>query len=139
MYESIVKGNPLPGPGIPEAFRVLIKEFQALGLNISVINNDDEESARAQVGRFCELFGFKADEKSASTFASDEIEVCRKRFPGTHGHIAIGTGNVERAVYYLEKKGVEFDFSTAKYKGDRLTSVYLTECIGGFAIHLVEK
>ena len=43
VYESIVKGNPLPGPGIPEAFRVLIKEFQALGLNISVINNDDEE------------------------------------------------------------------------------------------------
>ena len=50
-----------------------------------------------------------------------------------------GTGNVERAVYYLEKKGVEFDFSTAKYKGERLTSVYLTDCIGGFAIHLVEK
>ena len=42
VYESIVKGNPLPNPGIPEAFRVLIKEFQALGLDISVINNDDE-------------------------------------------------------------------------------------------------
>ncbi len=42
VYESIVKGNPLPSPGIPEAFRVLIKEFQALGLDISVINNDDE-------------------------------------------------------------------------------------------------
>ena len=43
VYESIVKGTPLPSPGIPEAFRVLIKEFQALGLNITVINNDDEE------------------------------------------------------------------------------------------------
>ena len=42
VYESIVKGNQLPSPGIPEAFRVLIKEFQALGLDISVINNDDE-------------------------------------------------------------------------------------------------
>ena len=42
VYESIVKGNPLPNPGIPEAFRVLIKEFQALGLDISVINNDDQ-------------------------------------------------------------------------------------------------
>ena len=42
VYESIVKGNPLPNPGIPEAFRVLIKEFQALGLDISVINNNDE-------------------------------------------------------------------------------------------------
>ena len=42
VYESIVKGTPLPNPGIPEAFRVLIKEFQALGLDISVINNNDE-------------------------------------------------------------------------------------------------
>ena len=42
VYESIVKGAQLPNPGIPEAFRVLIKEFQALGLNISVINNDDQ-------------------------------------------------------------------------------------------------
>ena len=43
IYESIVKGQSLPEPSIPESFRVLIKEFQALGLNISVINNDDEE------------------------------------------------------------------------------------------------
>ena len=43
VYESIVKGQSLPDPSIPESFRVLLKEFQALGLNISVINNDDEE------------------------------------------------------------------------------------------------
>jgi len=42
VYESIVKGQSLPEPSIPESFRVLIKEFQALGLNISVINNEDE-------------------------------------------------------------------------------------------------
>ena len=42
VYESIVKGQPLPDPSIPESFRVLIKEFQALGLNISVVNNEDE-------------------------------------------------------------------------------------------------
>ena len=42
VYESIVKGTPLPSPGIPESFRVLIKEFQALGLDILVINKDNE-------------------------------------------------------------------------------------------------
>ncbi len=42
VYEAIVKGQALPEPSIPESFRVLIKEFQALGLNISVVNNDDE-------------------------------------------------------------------------------------------------
>ena len=43
VYEALVKGNPLPRPGIPESFRVLIKEFQALGLDISVINEDNKE------------------------------------------------------------------------------------------------
>ena len=38
VYESIVKGLPLPKPGIPESFKVLIKEFQALGLDITVLN-----------------------------------------------------------------------------------------------------
>ena len=42
VYEALVKGQPLPKPGIPEAFRVLIKEFQALGLDISVVNNNDD-------------------------------------------------------------------------------------------------
>ena len=38
VYESIVKGLPLPKSGIPESFKVLIKEFQALGLDITVLN-----------------------------------------------------------------------------------------------------
>ena len=103
------------------------------------INNDSEEAANEQVERLCGLFGFGSEVKSASTFASSEIEVCRKRFPGTHGHIAIGTSSCERAMYFLSKNGVEFDMETARYKGGRLTSLYLKEQIGGFAFHLVEK
>ena len=41
-YESLVKGIPLPKSGVPESFRVLIKEFQALGLDISVLNENNE-------------------------------------------------------------------------------------------------
>ena len=37
VYEALVKGQPIPQPGVPESFRVLIKEFQALGLDISVL------------------------------------------------------------------------------------------------------
>ena len=40
VYEAIVKGQPLPESGIPESFRVLIKEFQALGLDIEVVDKD---------------------------------------------------------------------------------------------------
>lgn len=103
------------------------------------INNDSEEEAEAQVMRLCRLFGFTKDVKSASTFASDGIEVCRKHFPGTHGHIAIGTSNCKRAMYFLSKLGADFDMETAKYKAGKLTSVYFREQIGGFALHLVEK
>ncbi len=138
----MVKGDLVNNDRFDEIERITAEAVDKM-LNFRVvhigINNDDEAEANAQVRKLNELFGFKSDVKSASTFASDAIEVCRKRFLGLHGHIAIGTGNVKRAVYYLEKKGVEFDFSTAKYKGERLTSVYLTDCIGGFAIHLVEK
>ena len=42
VYEALVKGNPIPKSGVPESFRVLIKEFQALGLDIQIINDKNE-------------------------------------------------------------------------------------------------
>ena len=43
VYESIVKGEEIDQAGMPESFRVLMKEFQALGLNISVIDDEGNE------------------------------------------------------------------------------------------------
>ena len=42
-YEAIVKGENIPEPGVPESFKVLIKELQALCLNVKVLNDDNEE------------------------------------------------------------------------------------------------
>ena len=42
VYESIIKGQEINQAGIPESFRVLMKEFQALGLDVSIINDDGE-------------------------------------------------------------------------------------------------
>jgi DNA-directed RNA polymerase subunit beta len=42
-YEAIVKGEPIPRPGVPESFRVLVKELQALGLDMKVLGGDDQE------------------------------------------------------------------------------------------------
>ena len=42
-YESIVKGQNIPKPGVPESFRVLIKELQSLGLDIKVLDKYNEE------------------------------------------------------------------------------------------------
>ncbi len=42
-FESIVKGKNVPKPGIPESFKVLIKELQSLGLDVRVLDKDDQE------------------------------------------------------------------------------------------------
>ena len=57
VYESIVKGQPLPAPGVPESFKVLIKEFQALGLDITVLN---------EYGNFEELRDLEESESDES-------------------------------------------------------------------------
>ena len=63
VYKSLVKGTPIPTPGIPESFRVLIKEFQALGLDITVLN---------QEGNFVELKDLEENEQD-SYLSNDEV------------------------------------------------------------------
>jgi len=41
-YEAIVKGENIPEPGIPESFKVLIKEMQSLCLNVEVLSSDGQ-------------------------------------------------------------------------------------------------
>ena len=42
-YEAIIKGDNIPEPGIPESFKVMLKELQSLGLDVKVLNEDHEE------------------------------------------------------------------------------------------------
>ena len=42
-YEAIVKGENVPEPGVPESFKVLIKELQALGLDVKILSEDQQE------------------------------------------------------------------------------------------------
>ncbi len=43
VYESFIKGETVPTPGIPESFRVLVKELQSLALDVTMLNEDGEE------------------------------------------------------------------------------------------------
>ena len=43
MYESIVKGELSSQPGVPESFKVLVKEFQALGVSVELLKEHKEE------------------------------------------------------------------------------------------------
>ncbi|MBO7515877.1 MAG: keto-hydroxyglutarate-aldolase/keto-deoxy-phosphogluconate aldolase, partial [Lachnospiraceae bacterium] len=69
------------------------------------------------------------------------VEVMKSNGRGEKGHIAISTKSVDRAVYHLEKQGIEFDYSTAKTdeKTGRMKVIYLKESFGGFAVHLLQE
>ena len=64
VYESLVKGTPIPASGIPESFRVLTKEFQALGLDITVLNEE---------GKFVDLKELEASDED-SYLSTNEFE-----------------------------------------------------------------
>ena len=49
-YEAIVKGQNIPPPGVPESFRVLVKELQGLGLDIRVLDEDAQEIELSSIG-----------------------------------------------------------------------------------------
>ncbi len=67
VYEAIVKGNKIDQIGVPESFRVLVKEFQALGLDVSVINEEGKEIGITEL---------EAEEtKENNVLSIDEIEI----------------------------------------------------------------
>ena len=69
VFEALVKGKPVDQAGVPESFRVLIKEFQALGLDISMITKDGEELQLRDIE--------EREDKEDSPVTIDEIEVMK--------------------------------------------------------------
>ena len=69
VYEQLVKGKPVDQAGVPESFRVLIKEFQALGLDISVLTKDGFKDVK-------ELEKEESDEDTPVTI--DEIDTSKE-------------------------------------------------------------
>jgi 2-dehydro-3-deoxyphosphogluconate aldolase/(4S)-4-hydroxy-2-oxoglutarate aldolase len=104
------------------------------------INCANKEEATKGAKLLCTLFGFEYKEGNSSTFTGSEFELMHAPYLGTNGHIAISTNFVDRAMAYLAKQGIEFNYETAKYdaKGN-IKVIYLKDEICGFAIHLVEK
>ncbi len=65
VYESIIKGQEINQAGVPESFRVLMKEFQALGLDVSIVNDE---------GETLQLKEIEASEEREENSTFDEIE-----------------------------------------------------------------
>ena len=65
-YEAIVKGQNVPKPGIPESFKVLVKELQALGLDIKVLDENQQEIDLKQ--------NFDDDDKPKGEYSDEKTE-----------------------------------------------------------------
>jgi 2-dehydro-3-deoxyphosphogluconate aldolase/(4S)-4-hydroxy-2-oxoglutarate aldolase len=112
-----------------------------LGFRLSHLgfNTKSEDDARSTAGLWEKLFNFPVRQGISSIFAGPYFEHMKAPFLGGHGHIAIGTLSINRAVAYLKRQGYDFKQETAKSnaKGE-LTAVYLKDEIAGFAIHLMQ-
>ncbi|MBP5249810.1 MAG: bifunctional 4-hydroxy-2-oxoglutarate aldolase/2-dehydro-3-deoxy-phosphogluconate aldolase [Lachnospiraceae bacterium] len=103
------------------------------------INCENEEQALKTAKMFEQFFGFESKIGNSSIFASPAIELNKTPGPGTHGHLAIGTNYIERAIYHMEMQGFEFDKDSAIYKNDKMVRIYLKDDFAGFRIHLLQK
>ena len=68
VYEALVKGKLVNQAGVPESFRVLVKEFQALGLDVQVLNTDDE---------VVEFKDIEESDEDEGTLRIDEIDLTK--------------------------------------------------------------
>jgi DNA-directed RNA polymerase subunit beta len=83
VYEAIVKGENIPEPGIPESFKVLIKEMQALCLNVEVLSLTGQEIEMREIDeeiyRTAEELGIDLSRPERGTDESDERRAAERR------------------------------------------------------------
>ncbi|MDR0290376.1 MAG: bifunctional 4-hydroxy-2-oxoglutarate aldolase/2-dehydro-3-deoxy-phosphogluconate aldolase [Treponema sp.] len=113
-----------------------------LGFNVAHVGiNAGGDEGAAKAARFLnDIFGFAAREGASSIFAGDNVEIVKMAAPGAHGHIAIGTNSIVRAVAHLERGGISFDHADAKKDASgNVFAIYMKETVLGFAVHLLQK
>lgn len=117
-----------------------VKNMLGFTLKHVGINCRNEAEAENTAKTICALFGFPYNAGSSSDFAGTAVECMKTPGFGTNGHIAIGTNNVDRAVYHLSCQGVRFNESSKK-TDDRgnIKAIYLQDELSGFALHLVKN
>jgi len=125
---------------IEELTRTAVTEM--LGFSVAHVGiNLNSESEALNLGALFEgFFGFNNKNGNSSVFCGKGIELMKEPYLGKNGHIAIETNYLERAIYHLEKRGVQFDEDTKKFDASgNFTAIYMKGDFGGFALHLVQK
>ncbi|MBN2880109.1 MAG: bifunctional 4-hydroxy-2-oxoglutarate aldolase/2-dehydro-3-deoxy-phosphogluconate aldolase [Clostridia bacterium] len=103
------------------------------------INMENEEVSLELAAEVSKAFGMALKQGNSSNFVGTQFEVMKTPFKGKNGHIAVRTNNIDRALYYLDKRGYKADISSTVEKNGKKTAVYLENEFGGFAVHLIQK
>lgn len=99
------------------------------------INTENEEEALKAARLFEAMFHFDVANGNSSVFVGNRsVEIMKTQYLGKHGHIAIGTNSLPRAIAYFKNKGIAFNEGTITDK-----AAYFADEIAGFAVHLVQK
>lgn len=103
------------------------------------INMPDVATSLNLAKNLSSLFGLPLKEGHSSNFAGKGFEVNKGKGLGAHGHVAVQTNSITRAMTWLERKGIAVDMSTAKKDATgAFPAVYLKDEFGGFAVHLLQ-
>jgi 2-dehydro-3-deoxyphosphogluconate aldolase/(4S)-4-hydroxy-2-oxoglutarate aldolase len=117
-----------------EAVRVMLNfQLAHVGLNMP-----DAASAQKTARDIGALFDWPPNPVPGGVFAGTAVEV-KENGRGQHGHIAVSTRSLRRALAFLSRRGVSVDKSTLPAEGKSAGPVYLNGEWGGFALHLIEK
>lgn len=104
------------------------------------INCHDDAEAQNTANMLYTLFGLPSHNGKMSIFASNAIECMKMPYLGQHGHIGIKTNSVDRAAAYFEQRGFALLPESRRMDTDgSLKSIYFSDELSGFAIHLMLK
>jgi len=104
------------------------------------VNCADADDSLGLTKTLSSMFNLPLKEGNSSNFAGKGFEINKSKGLGAHGHIAVATNSITRAIAWLTRKGVAVDMSSAKKDpAGKMVAVYLKDEFGGFAVHLVQK
>ena len=108
VYEALVKGQKVDQAGVPESFRVLIKEFQALGLDIQIINDNNEVLDLKQIE--------KDEVQESMNF--NEVEVSKEEKEDVALKVEDGSCESEEDGFESDDLDVDFDPESLKKENE---------------------
>ncbi len=133
---DIAAGNWDKITGLCQEARRIVLGYELAHIGV---NTETTEEAGEVADLFAQAFDFVPKAGNTSHFAGAGVELMHEKYLGTHGHIAIRTASIQRAIADLEKRGFKMAPGTEKMKNGKMVAVYLEAEFGGFAVHLLQK